>query len=231
MMTTSDAGDGDRFTQVDTHLDAVFGGADPVLTEALRRSQDAELPAIAVSSNIGRFLRFLALACGARRVLEIGTLGGYSTIWLARGLPSDGHVTTLEYEPRHAEVARQNLDAAGLRVPVEIRVGPAIDTLQTLRSAGTEPFDLVFIDADKEGYPAYLDAVVPLSRPGTLIVADNVVRGGAIADGPSDEPALAGIQRFNAALAAHPALDAPAILQVVGTKGHDGLAFAVVADP
>lgn len=230
MTTSNDAGGGDRFTTVDAHLDQVFGGADPVLTDALRRSEEAGLPAIAVSSNIGRFLRFLVVARGARRVLEIGTLGGYSTICLARDLPSDGHVTTLEYEPRHADVARQNLDAAGLRVPIEIRVGPAIESLHALASDDTEPFDLVFIDADKDGYPAYLDAVIPLSAPGTLIVADNVVRGGVIADGPSDDPQVAGIQRFNAALAAHPRLTAPAILQVVGAKGHDGLAFAVVTE-
>lgn len=223
--------DEQRFVDVDTHLDGVFGGPDPTLTAALARSEEAGLPAIAVSPNIGRFLHVLALARGARRVLEIGTLGGYSTIWLARALPSSGQLVTLEYEPLHADVARQNLDAADVGVPVEIRVGPALESLQGLIEADHDPFDLVFIDADKEPYTAYLDAAVRLSAPGTLIVADNVVRGGAIADGPSDDAQVAGIQRFNAALASHPGLRAGAALQVVGAKGHDGLAFAVVDDP
>ena len=220
-----------RFADVDTHLDEVFGGPDPALTAALTRSGQAGLPPIAVSANIGRFLQVLALARGARRVLEIGTLGGYSTIWLARALPSSGLLVSLEYEPHHADVARQNIDAADVRVPVEIRVGPALETLQTLLDTDVDPFDLVFIDADKEPYPEYLDAAVQLSAPGTLIVADNVVRGGAIADGPSEDPQVAGIQRFNAAVATHPGLRAGAVLQVVGSKGYDGLAFAVVDDP
>jgi predicted O-methyltransferase YrrM len=223
--------DEQRFADVDRHLDEVFGGPDPILTAALERSEQAGLPPIAVSANIGRLLHVLALARGARRVLEIGTLGGYSTIWMARALPSNGLLVTLEYEPRHADVARQNIDAADVRVPVEIRVGPALESLQHLIEVQTDPFDLVFIDADKPPYVDYLDAAVRLSAPGTLIVVDNVVQGGAIADGPTDDPRVDGVQRFNAAVAAHPGVRAAAVLQVVGTKAYDGLAFAVVDDP
>ncbi len=223
--------DEQRFADVDNHFDEVLGGPDPILTAALARSEEAGLPPIAISANIGRFLHVLALARGARRVLEIGTLGGYSTIWLARALPSSGLLVTLEYEPLHADIARQNLDAAGVHDPVEIRVGAALETLQALEDAGVDPFDLVFIDADKEPYTEYLDAAVRLSAPGTLIIADNVVRRGTIADGPSDDPQVTGIQRFNAAVATHPGLRASAVLQVVGVKGYDGLAFAVVDDP
>ena len=220
-----------RFAAVDEHLDEVFGGEDPTLQAALERSDEADLPPIGVSSNLGRFLQVMVAARGARRVLEIGTLGGYSTIWLARGLPASGRLVSLEFEPRHAEVARTNVDAAGVGDRVEIIVGPALDSLARLEDEGTAPFDLTFIDADKAPYADYLDAAVRLSSPGALIVADNVVRGGAIADGPSDDPAVSGVQRFNAALAAHPALEAAAVLQIVGAKGHDGLGFGVVTDP
>ncbi len=223
--------DNDRFAQVDDHLDAVLGGPDPVLTAAQERSEAAGLPSIAVSAAIGRFLEVLALARGARRILEIGTLGGYSTICLGRALPSDGRLVTLEYEPQHADVARQNIDAAGLRVPVEIRVGPAAESLAAMEAVDTEPFDLVFIDADKPPYADYLDAAVRLSAPGALIIADNVVQGGSIADGPTDDGRVAGVQRFNDALADHPGLRAVAVLQVVGAKPYDGLGFAVVSDP
>lgn len=219
--------DDDVWTAVDHHLEELFAASDAALDGALARSDDAGLPAIAVSPMHGRLLHVLARARGARRILEIGTLGGYSTVWLARALPPDGQLVTLEYEAEHAEVARTNLAAAELADVVEVRVGAALDTLADLERAGVEPFDLVFIDADKPPYAEYLQAALRLSAPGTLIVADNVVRGGAIVDADPDDPAVAGIQRFNAALAAEPRVTA-SVIQMVGAKGHDGMAFAVV---
>jgi predicted O-methyltransferase YrrM len=220
----------DRYAAVDDHLDALFG-LHHTFTDTVRRSDEAGLPAINVSSATGRFLQVLAVAVGARRILEIGTLGGFSTLWLVGALPPDGEVVTLEHDPRHAEVARTNLDAAGVGDRVEIRVGDALTSLSTLREEDGTPFDLVFLDADKESYVAYLDATVPLCRPGSLLVADNVVRHGRILDPDTDDTFVQGVQRFNEALAHHPALEARAILQIVGQKGHDGLAFGVVADP
>ena len=218
---------GDLYEQVDEHLSQLFGDAsDPVLDGALRRAEEAGLPAIQISAPQGRLLQVLALACGARSILEVGTLAGYSTIWLARALPADGHLLSLELDPTHAEVARENLREAGLADRVEVRVGRALDVLDELRTSGTEPFDLVFIDADKPPYTEYLHAAIELSRPGTLIIGDNVVREGRILD-PGDDQAAAGVARFNSALASDPRVTG-AITQVVGTKGHDGLALAVV---
>jgi caffeoyl-CoA O-methyltransferase len=218
---------GDLYERVDEHLSQLFGDAsDPVLEGALRRAEEAGLPAIQISAPQGRLLQVLAMACGARSILEVGTLGGYSTIWLARALPDDGHLLSLELEPTHAEVARENLREAGLADRVEVRVGRALDVLDELRSSGAGPFDLVFIDADKPPYTEYLHAAIELSRPGTLIVGDNVVREGRILD-PGDDEAAAGVARFNSALASDPRVTG-AITQVVGAKGHDGLALAVV---
>lgn len=217
----------DVWTAVDLHLEELFGPPDPALDGALARSDDAGLPAIAVSPMHGRLLHVLALARGARRILEIGTLGGYSTIWLARALPPGGRLVTLEHASAHAEVARANLEAAGLADRVEVRVGAALDTLADLERDGVAPFDMVFIDADKPPYADYLEAVLRLSATGTLIVADNVVRGGGIVDADPDDPAVAGVRRFNAALADEPRVTG-AVVQMVGTKGHDGMALAVV---
>lgn len=217
----------DLYDRVDEHLSQLFSDAsDPVLEGALRRAEDAGLPAIQVSASQGRLLQVLAMTCGARSILEIGTLAGYSTIWLARALPADGRLLSLELDPTHAEVARENLRAAGLADRVEVQVGHALEVLDELRDSAIEPFDLVFIDADKQPYTEYLHGAVELARPGTLIVADNVVRQGRILD-PGDDEAAAGVARFNAALAADPRVTG-AITQVVGTKGHDGLALAVV---
>jgi predicted O-methyltransferase YrrM len=218
------------YAAVDAYLDELFGPSDPALAAAQERSVAAGLPQISVSPNHGRFLQVLALARGARSILEIGTLGGYSAIWLARALPPGGKLITLEYESRHAEVARGNIDVAGLGDRVEIRVGRALDLLAELAHEGTGPFDMVFIDADKPAYPEYLRAALRLAAPGTLIVADNVVRGGKVALGSSDDEMVTGVQRFNAALAGDPRL-AAAVVQQVGVKGHDGMAFAVVRDP
>ena len=220
---------GDLFTAVDGYLDGLFGPPDPALAAALERSAAAELPPINVSANLGRFLHVLALACGARAILEIGTLGGYSAIWLARALPVGGKLLSLEYEPSHAEIARQNIEAAGLADRVDIRVGRGLDLLAELERDGAGPFDMVVIDADKPPYAEYFRAALRLARPGTLIVADNVIRDGKVVLDAPDDDAVVGVQRFNAVLAAEPRV-AAAVVQQVGVKGHDGMAFAVVRD-
>jgi caffeoyl-CoA O-methyltransferase len=218
------------YAAVDAYIEDLFGPPDPVLTAALKRSAEAGLPDIAVSPPLGRLLHVLALTRGARSILEIGTLGGYSTICMARALPADGRLISLEYQPRHAEVARANVADAGLADRVEIRVGRALDLLAELEEQGTGPFDMVFIDADKLPYAEYYDAAVRLGRPGTLIVADNVVRAGTVAFGPSDEEHVAGVQRFNEVLGRDRRV-AATIVQVVGVKGYDGMALAVILDP
>jgi predicted O-methyltransferase YrrM len=217
----------DRWHAVDDHLVELFGLDDDVLRAAVADSLAAGMPQIQVSATLGCFLNLQARALGARRLLEIGTLAGYSSIWLARALPADGRLVTLELEPRHAAVARGNFERAGLADVVEVRVGPAAQSLAALVAQGVQPFDMVFIDADKDGYPDYLEWSLRLSRPGTLIVADNVVRGGAIIDADSADSRVQGVRRFNEMLAHDPRLDAT-ILQTVGTKGYDGIAYAVV---
>jgi predicted O-methyltransferase YrrM len=207
---------------VDAFLDRIVVGEDPALTGAIEASDAAGLPPIAVSAQQGKFLSLLAAATGARRILEIGTLGGFSTIWLARGAGPDGSVVTLEYEPKHAEVARANLERAGVADRVEVKVGAALDTLPTLEG----PFDLVFIDADKENYPSYLDWAVRLARPGAIIVADNVVRQGGILDAAPDAQAQA-VRQTLEAMGSNPQLDT-AVLQTVGAKRWDGFAIALV---
>jgi predicted O-methyltransferase YrrM len=208
---------------VDRYLAGLFVKPDSALDEALEAVTAAGLPPDEVSPLQGRLLEVLARSVGARAILEIGTLGGYSTIWLARALPPGGRLVTLEVDREYAEVARVNVARAGLADSVEVRVGPALETLPQLRG----PFDVVFIDADKETNPDYLEWALRLSRPGTLIVADNVVRGGAVADAESTDPTVQGIRRFYERLAAEPRVAAAAI-QTVGVKGHDGLAIAVV---
>lgn len=212
---------------VDRYFTDLLLPPDAALDEALRDSERAGLPAIQVSPPQGQLLRLLARVMGARTILEIGTLGGYSAIWLARGLPPGGRLVTLEAEQAHAEVARANIARAGLADVVEVRVGRASDTLPELADEGAGPFDLVFIDADKEGYPDYLAWSLKLTRPGSLIVADNVVRGGAVIDAATDDPNVQGVRRFNEMLANEPRLVSTA-LQTVGSKGYDGIAFALV---
>ena len=219
---------GDRLAEgwhaVDHYLAERLAPGEAALTDALAASAAAGLPAHDVSPVQGRLLELLARLCGARSILEIGTLGGYSTIWLARALPPDGRLVTLESEPRHARVARDNLARAGLAGVVEVIEGPAIETLPRLPG----PFDLVFIDADKERSADYLALALERSRPGTLIVADNIVRGGALVDGDSDDPRVAGARRLVEAVAAEPRLTATG-LQTVGAKGWDGMVLALVA--
>ncbi len=212
---------------VDRYLTDLFVPPDAALDAALAASTAADLPEIQVSPAQGKLLHLLARLQGAANILEIGTLGGYSTIWLARALPPGGRLITLEYEAKHAEVARANLVRAGLADAVEIRIGPALQTLPKLAAEGRGPFDLIFIDADKEGYPEYLDWAVRLSRHGSLIIADNVVRQGAVIDAADDRPDMVAIRRFNAKLAVHPRLTAT-VIQVIGSKGHDGIALALV---
>src|SRR5690242_17791400 len=206
---------------------------DPALDAALAASDAVGLPAISVAPNQGKMLMMQAQMRGARRILEIGTLGGYSTIWLARGLPADGsgRLVTLEANPKHAEVARANIARAGLADVVELRVGRALDTLPQIEAEGHGPFDLIFIDADKPGNPDYLAWALRLSRRGSLIVADNVVRNGAVIDADSADPGVQGTRRLMELLAAEPRVTATAV-QTVGSKGYDGFAMALVtADP
>ncbi|MGM7423869.1 O-methyltransferase [Cellulosimicrobium sp. ES-005] len=211
-------------------VDAYFGplvGEDDVLAAAGARARAAGLPEIQVSPAQGRFLQLLALASGARRVLEVGTLGGYSTIWLARALPPDGALVTCEIDAAHVAVARESLAEAGLARIVDVVHGPAADTLRGLVDEGVEPFDLVFVDADKPSNPVYLDLALRLSRPGTLIVVDNTVRGGAVADAESTDPNVLGVREMVERVVADPRLDATA-LQTVGSKGYDGFVLARV---
>ncbi len=217
----------DNAEYVDEYLSSLFVGDDRDLERALERSAEAGLPHIAVSAVQGKLLHVLARAIGARRILEIGTLGGYSAIWMARALPSDGTLLSLELDPRHAAVARANLAAAGLDTVATVEVGPALRTLDRLVAEGAEPFDLIFIDADKQNNPNYLQRALALSRSGSLIVVDNVVRGGAVADLSDDDPMVVGSRRALEILASEPRLQATA-LQTVGEKGHDGLAIALV---
>lgn len=220
----------DQWSAVDRYFSDLFGVADPVLDATLQSAVEAGLPAISLAPIHAKLLALLARSIGARSILEIGTLAGYSAIWLARALPPDGALLTLEANPRHAEIARINLARAGLADRVEVRVGPALDTLPPLIADPRAPFDLVFIDVDKPSYPAYLDWALKLTRPGSLIIADNVVRNGAVADAAnSSDRNVQGVRRFNAALAAEPRLMAVAI-QTVGVKGYDGLAIALVLE-
>jgi predicted O-methyltransferase YrrM len=214
----------ERWNDVDAYISDLFVGSDPALEGALEASDAAGLPPIAVAPNQGKFLYLLARMIGAATILEIGTLGGYSTIWLGRALPADGRLITLESQPNHADVARENIARAGLADVVDVRVGPALETLPDVDG----PFDLVFIDADKETYPEYFTRSLELSRPGTVIVADNVVRDGEVVDPASDDPRVQGVRRFLELVAKEPRVSATAI-QTVGIKGYDGFALALVS--
>lgn len=217
----------ETWTAVDTYFNELLLAKDPSLEAALERSASAGLPAINVSPSQGKLLHLLARLHGARSILEVGTLGGYSSIWLARALPAGGGLITLESDATHAEVAKENIAQAGLGDVVEIRLGPALETLPEIASAGKGPFDLIFIDADKPSTTEYFEWALKLSRPGSLIIVDNVVRNGAVIDPSSDDPNVQGVRRFNARLAAEPRVSATA-LQTVGSKGYDGFALALV---
>ena len=217
----------EQWTAVDRYITDTLLSPDPVLEAALKTSANARLPSINVTPNQGKLLQLLAQAQGARNILEIGTLGGYSTIWLARALPLGGQLITLEFEPKYAEVARANITRAGLVDVVEFRVGAALDTLPQLLAEGRGPFDFIFIDADKANYPGYFTWALKLSRRGTVIVADNVVRKGAVIDAASTDPLVQGVRRFHELVGAEPRVSATAI-QTVGSKGYDGFAMALV---
>jgi predicted O-methyltransferase YrrM len=212
---------------VDHYLCDMLVPSDAGLDAALTASVTAGLPAINIAPNQGKLLHILAMLRGARRILEIGTLGGYSTIWLARALPEDGSLISLELDPRHAEVARTNLATAGVADRVEVRVGPALDSLAQLTQEQAEPFDLTFIDADKPSNADYFKWAVSLSRPGSVIIVDNVVRDGQVADMSNTDPAVVGARRLFDAIAGEPRVVATAV-QTVGSKGHDGFALAMV---
>jgi len=215
------------WTEVDRYITDLLVPADPALDQALAASKAAGLPAINVAPNQGKLLELLARLRGARSILEIGTLGGYSSIWLARALPAGGRLVTLEADAKHAEVARANIANAGLAGSVEVRLGKALDTLPQLEKEDRGAFDLVFIDADKENIPAYFTWALRLTKPGSLIIVDNVVRKGAVIDAASKDVNIQGVRRFNELVAREPRVSATAI-QTVGSKGYDGLAFLLV---
>ncbi|MDF3080396.1 O-methyltransferase [Burkholderia sola] len=219
--------DQDRWNQVDAYFSATLVASDAVLDAALAASDAAGLPAINVAPNQGKLLQLLATIRGARRILEVGTLGGYSTIWLARALPPGGSLVTLELNPAHAKVATENIARAGFAQVVSVVVGSAKDSLARLIDAGEAPFDFIFIDADKDNNAVYLDAALKLSRPGTVIVVDNVVRNGRVADQHNREPDVVGVRDGFARLAAEPALMTTAV-QTVGQKGWDGFSISIV---
>lgn len=212
--------------RIDHYIEALFCPPDEVLRQNLLDADAAGLPAINVSSNQGRLLYLLAKIAGARRILEVGTLGGYSTTWLGRALPADGLLVTLELDPKHAEVARRSLDRAALAAPVDLRVGPAANSMRELIRAGTAPFDLIFLDANKSGYVEYLELAMQLSRRGTLILADNVIRHGLVLEPAPVDANDAGAKAYNEAIAHHPRLES-LILPIVRTRV-DGLSISRV---
>jgi predicted O-methyltransferase YrrM len=217
------------WSTVDRYICGHLLAPDPILDAAVAASEAAGLPPIAVTANQGKLLQLLVRIHGARRVLELGTLGGYSTIWMARGLPAGGRLVTLELNPDYATVARENVALAGLGEVIDLRVGSASETLAAMHAGGERPFDLIFIDADKQNYPGYLEWSLKLSRPGTVIVGDNVVRAGGIVDPGNEDGVVEGVRRFYELLAREPRVDATAV-QTVGDKGHDGFALGIVTE-
>ncbi len=217
----------DTWTAVDDYFQSELMPTDPVLEAALANSSAAGLPAIAVAPNQGKLLNLIARMHGAARILEVGTLGGYSTIWLARALPEGGRLVSLEYEQKHADVARANLELAGLSDRVEVRVGAALASLDAMIEAGEAPYDLVFIDADKPNNPHYFRRALSLTRKGSVIICDNVVRNGAVIDADHQDDRVQGSRRFAEAVGAEPRVEAT-VVQTVGSKGYDGFALALV---
>lgn len=215
------------WAEVDRYICETIPHNDAALDAVAKANAAAGLPAIDVSAPQGKLLDVLALAVGAKRVLEIGTLGGYSTIWMARALPADGQVVTLEFSPKHAEVARKNLDAAGVGGKVEIRIGAAAESLEKMAAEGVAPFDLIFIDADKKNNPVYVQWALKLARKGTVIIVDNVIRSGGVLDAKTDDADVRGTRAMFELVGKEPRLTATAV-QTVGSKGHDGFVIAVV---
>lgn len=215
------------FGQVDAYINDLFNQPDEALDAVGKSIIEENIPQISISPNQGKFLHIMAKLCGAKKILELGTLGGYSTIWFGRALPAGGKLITLEYSEHHASVAKKNIERAGLGDVVEIRVGKALETLPVLQEEGQGPFDMIFIDADKQPYAEYFEWALKLSRPGTLIIADNVIRDGKVLDANSTDEMVQGVQRFNALLAKTTNVTAT-IIQTVGVKDHDGMAIAIV---
>jgi len=215
------------FSDVDKYIGDLFVRADHDLDAVTKFNEDAGIPKWDISATQGKLLQVLAHMCSAKKILEIGTLGAYSTIWLAKSLPVDGSLITIEVDPRYAQVSGRNIERAGLSNIVEIRIGDALDVLPILAAEGKGPFDMIFIDADKPPYAEYLQWALKLSRPGTVIVADNVIRDGKVLDEDSADEAVRGVQRFNRLLANTPNVTAT-IIQSIGAKTHDGMAIAVV---
>ena len=217
------------WADVDRYFGELLAPEDQALSASMEANRASGLPSIDVPALLGKFLELMIRLSGARRVLEIGTLGAYSTIWMARALPAGGQVVTLEIDPHHADIARANLKAAGVLDRVEVRVGPASESLRAMHERGEEPFGVVFIDADKKSMPEYLEWSLKLSRPGSVIVADNVVRDGKVLDAASADPDIQGVRRMTEMMASNPRLSATAI-QTVGARGYDGFAVALVLE-
>jgi len=217
----------DIFSQVDNYISGLLAPEDKALSDTIKSLENEGLPQHSVSANQGKFLQVMMIACNAKKVLELGTLGGYSTIWLARALPDNGKVVTIEMDKHHGEVAQKNIDNAGLSQKVDLRVGKALDILPQIIAENGEPFDMIFIDADKPPYTKYFDYALQLSRPGTLIICDNVIRDGKVLDSNSADEKVQGVQRLNKMLSENKKVTAT-ILQTVGVKEYDGVAIAVV---
>ena len=219
--------DTEIFVQVDQYISGLLAPEDKALTDTIKSLDKEGLPQYSVSANQGKFLQVMMIVCNAKKVLELGTLGGYSTIWLARALPENGKVITIEMDEHHGNVAQKNIDNAGLSQKVDLRVGKALDILPSIIAENGEPFDMIFIDADKPPYTEYFDYALQLSRPGTLIICDNVIREGKVLDNNSTDEKVQGVQRLNKMLSDNKKVTAT-ILQTVGVKEYDGVAIAVV---
>lgn len=215
------------FSQVDNYISSLLAPEDKALTDTIKSLESEGLPQHSISPNQGKFLQVMMIACNAKKVLELGTLGGYSTIWLARALPDNGKLITIEFDRHHGEVAQKNIDNAGLSQKVDLWIGKALDILPQIIKESEEPFDMIFIDADKPPYTEYFDYALQLSRPGTLIICDNVIREGKVLDDNSTDEKVQGVQRLNKMLSENKKVTAT-ILHSVGVKEYDGMAIAVV---
>jgi len=215
------------FEKVDQYISNLVAPEDTVLQETIQSLDEASMPQISVTPTQGKFLQVMLLTCKAKRVLELGTLGAYSTIWMTRALPADGKVITIEFDPHHANIASQNIEKAGLSDQIDLRIGKAMDVLKELIAQGEEAFDFIFIDADKPPYTEYFELALQLSHPGTVIICDNVIREGKVLDENTHDEKVKGVQRFNKMLADNPKVTAT-IMQTVGAKEYDGMAIAIV---
>jgi caffeoyl-CoA O-methyltransferase len=215
------------YEKVDHYIADLLGKEDESLISAAHFTETSELPPISITANQGKFLQVMAMACGAKRILEIGTLGAYSTIWLAKALPPDGKIISLEYDPKHADVARTNIKNAGFSAQIEVRLGKALDILPLIEKEKLPPFDMIFIDADKQPYAEYFDWAVKLGRPGGLIIADNVIRAGRVLNPEVQDENVQGVHRMNKMVSGRTDVTAT-IVQNVGSKEHDGMAIAVI---